>query len=513
MKKELVIRNNANSIDFAILKEEKLVGLIKTTDENEFSIGDIFYAKVNKVSPGLNAAFVDLRSSKSAFLHQNDIGTKFSSMLRFIKEIKKTKNPKTFLKEFKPLKEFSKNDPIEKNVKINQYLLVQIAKEPISTKGPKITSEISLTGRYMIIIPFSDKISISHKITNIKEKNRLKLLVSSIRPKNFGIIVRTVAKNAKVAHLDTDLQELVNKWTLMCEKLYLTNRAPTKLFTEKNVSESILRDIFDENFINIFVDDKNLSIQIKNYIKHINPQKESIVKFYNENIPIFEKFNVERQIKTSFGKTVLLSKGSYLIIEHTEALHVIDVNSGNKNKSENQQDNALEVNLMAATEIARQLQLRDMGGIIVVDFIDMKIAKNRKMLFDHLMKEMNTDKATHKILPPSKFGLIQITRQRVRKETIIETKETNPNKEGQIEAPIVLIEKIETEIDIIRQKTKTKRIFLHTHPFVAAYLKKGFFSIRRKWAIKYRRKIKIIPRDSFTYLEYSFLDKNQKLIQ
>jgi ribonuclease G len=339
-------------------------------------------------------------------------------------------------------------------------------------------------------------------------------LLKSITPKGFGVIVRTVAEGKKVAELDRDLQNLYGRWTAMCKKLQRASH-PSKVLGEMNKASSILRDIFNDYFSSIIVDDEALYIQIKDYVQEIAPKKESIVKLYQSKVPIFEKYGIERQIKTSFGKTVSMAKGAYLVIEHTEALHVVDVNSGNRsNKAKNQEDTALEVNLISATEIARQLRLRDMGGIIVVDFIDMGSANNRRKLFNHFRDEMQDDRAKHKILPPSKFGLIQITRQRVRPEMNIKTREDNPNgfNGKEVEAPIGIVQKISHDLEILLKKDY-KKLTLNTHPFIAAYLTKGFPSIRSKWYFEHKKWVKILPRDAYTYLEYHFLDKNGKKIR
>jgi ribonuclease G len=296
----------------------------------------------------------------------------------------------------------------------------------------------------------------------------------------------------------------------MCKRIANTN-TPTKILSELNRASSILRDVMNESFTNIVTNDETLKVEIKEYLQEIYPEKEKIVKLHKSSVPIFEKYGIERQIKTSFGKTVSMSKGAYLVIEHTEALHVIDVNSGNRsNKAGSQEETALEVNLIAATEIARQLQLRDMGGIIVVDFIDMHKSENRNKLYQHLKEAMSLDRTKHKILPPSKFGLIQITRQRVRPVMNIKTTEENPNKDGQVEAPIVLLDKIEADLEkyiskMQSGKSTNKKIQLHIHPFIAAYLTKGVNSIRFKWYLKHKKWINIIPRDAYTYLYYKFI--------
>ena len=376
-----------------------------------------------------------------------------------------------------------------------------------------IRDRLSIAGRYLVLVPFSNRISVSQKIDTNEEKERLKRLVKSIAPKGFGVIIRTVAKGKKVAELDKDLQTLHDRWIAMCKKLHRATY-PSKVLDEMNKSSLILRDLFNDTFTSIVVDDETLYYQLKEYVQEIAPKQESIVKLHKDESPIFEKFGVERQIKTSFGQNVSMAKGAYLVIEHTEALHVVDVNSGNRSsKSNNQEDTALEVNLIAATEIARQLRLRDMGGIIVVDFIDLGSAENRKKLFDHLRDEMKDDRAKHKILPPSKFGLIQITRQRVRPEMTIKTREKNPNNSNgaEIEAPILIVNKIAEDLELILKKGH-KNVRLNAHPFIAAFLNKGFYSFRNKWIWKYKQWIKINPRDAYTYLEYHFTDKNGKNI-
>ncbi len=508
MDKELIIRSSSDVVDFALLKDGKLIELHKEEEDNNFAVGDVFIAKIRKVVPGLNAAFVNVGYEKDAFLHYHDLGPQVPSLLKFIKRVSTGKHTDFLLKNFQFEKDIDKNGSIANALKANQSILVQIVKEPISTKGPRLSSELSIAGRYIVLVPFSDRISISQKIESKEEKDRLKRLVKSITPKGFGVIVRTVAEGKLVAELDSDLQNLLNRWTAMCKKINKAHH-PSKVLGEMNKASSILRDIFNDSFSNIVVDDEALYGQVKDYVHQIAPKKESIVKHHQNGVPVFEKYGIERQIKTSFGRTVSMAKGAYIVIEHTEALHVIDVNSGNRsNKEKNQEDTALEVNMISASEIARQLRLRDMGGIIVIDFIDMSNAENRKKLFNHLRDEMSDDKAKHKILPPSKFGLVQITRQRVRPERNIETKEENPNVSGdEIEAPIKVVNRINQDLERIFKKDY-KKVTLNTHPFIAAFLTKGFPSVRSKWFMEHKKWVKIQPRDAYTYLEYHFLDKD-----
>ena len=509
----MIIRSSSSRVDFALLKDGKLIELHKEEDGNKFNVGDIYLAKIRKTVSGLNAAFVNVGYEKDAFLHYHDLGPKLPTLLSFIKRVSTGKIKDYSLKKFPFEKDIDKNGKIMDVLKSNQSILVQIVKEPISTKGPRISSELSIAGRYIVLVPFSDRISISQKIESREEKARLKRLVQSIRPKGFGVIVRTVAQGVKVAELDKDLQNLVDKWSTMCKKIPGAHQ-PSKVLGEMNRASSILRDIFNDSFTGITVDDETLSYQLKDYLREIAPKKANIVKHYKSSMPIFEKHGIERQIKTAFGKTVSMSKGAYLVIEHTEALHVIDVNSGNRsNKAKSQEDTALEVNMIAAAEIARQLRLRDMGGIIVVDFIDMSRAEHRRSLFNHLKEEMKDDHAKHKILPPSKFGLIQITRQRVRPELEIKTREEDPNgSKGEVEAPIVLVQKMQNELEKII-KSGNKKVTLNTHPFIAAFLTKGFPSIRSKWFLEHKKWVKVIPRDAYTYLEYRFKDKSGKSIK
>ena len=514
MNTELIIRSSSSEVDFALLKDGKLIELHKEHDDNKFSVGDIFLAKIRKPVPGLNAAFVNVGYEKDAFLHYHDLGPKLTSLLKFIKRVSAGKLKDYSLKNFPFEPEIDKDGRITEVLHANQSILVQIVKEPISTKGPRISSELSIAGRYMVLVPFSDRISVSQKISSREEKDRLKRLVQSIRPKGFGVIVRTVAEGKKVAELDKDLQNLVSRWISMCKKIPRANH-PAKVLSEMSRASSMVRDLFNDQFTGIQVDDNDLALEIKEYIQSIAPKKESIVKHYKSKVPIFEKYGIERQIKTAFGRTVSMSKGAYLVIEHTEALHVIDVNSGNRsNKAKNQEDTALEVNLIAASELARQLRLRDMGGIIVVDFIDMTNAENRRKLFDHLREEMKSDRAKHKILPPSKFGLVQITRQRVRPEMNIQTREEDPNKDGKIEAPIILIDKIQNDLDrLMRNGASNKKIMLSVHPFVAAYLTRGLHSIRSKWFMEHKKWVKVLPRDAYTYLEYHFHDGDGNVLK
>lgn len=514
MKKELIVSHEDELTKIALLEDGRLFELHEEEDKTDFVVGDLFIGKVKKLAPNLNAAFVSIGYNKDAFLHYQDLGPQFLTYKKFLKDTVSKKQQSPSLKNFEIQKEIDKNGTVDKVIAKDDSLLLQITKEPISTKGPRISTQISITGRFMVLIPFDNKVSISKKIKVSEEKERLITLIESIKPEGFGVIIRTVAEGKKVAELHNDMNQLVQKWENTFKNIQ-KNVVPSKVLSEDDKASSILRDNFNADFVNIICDDEQMVNDMKNYLEVIAPERKNIVQYYNGHIPLLEYYNVEKQLKQSFGKHVNISgsKGAYLVIEHTEALHVIDVNSGpNISSTATNKEHALNVNKMAATEIARQLRLRDMGGIIVVDFIDMTNPEHRKDLYEHLKEEMKWDKSRHKILPPSKFGLIQITRQRNRPEKQIETKEENPNKDGEILAPIVVVEKMEETIRNLMQKEKGK-LYLHVHPFVEAYLTKGLHSIQMKWFLKYKKWITIIPRDSFKYLEYRlYNNKKQELM-
>ncbi len=514
MDTELIIRSTPSAIDFALLKDGKLTELHKEETANKFNVGDVYMGKTNKVIPGLNAAFVNVGAQKDGFLHYHDLGPQIKSLIKYTKQISSGKLKDYSLKNFDKEPDIDKSGNIKDVLKAKQNILVQILKEPISTKGPRLTSELSLAGRYLILVPFYDKVSVSQKISDEAERDRLKRLVKSIKPKNFGVIIRTAASEKKVADLDKDLQNLLAKWQVLSQKIQNAH-PPQRVLGEVNRVTTMLRDILNDSFTKIVVDDELLYLDILDFIKDIAPDLEGIVKLHDSATPIFEKYGIERQIKSSFGKTVMMDKGAYLIIEHTEAMHVVDVNSGNSSdKTQSQEQNSLQVNLKAASEIARQLRLRDMGGIIVVDFIDMKDVENRKKVYEHMKAEMEDDRAKHKILPLSRFGLMQITRQRFRPERNINTKEKNPSlvHKGETDAPITLLSRIEEDVKRIVDKGH-KKFSIHVHPFIAAYLTKGIWNMKRKWMWKYKTNIKIQPRDSFKYLEYKYFNNEGEEIK
>lgn len=510
MSKDLIIYTNDSEVSIALLEDKQLIELNKEKNNVQFSVGDIYLGKVKKIMPGLNAAFINVGYERDAFLHYLDLGAQFRSLHKYYSLALQKMGKVPPLHKIKPEADIDKDGKISDVLNSGQTVIVQITKEPISTKGPRLASEVSIAGRNLVLMPFSDKVSISSKIESIEEKNRLKTLVQSIKPKNYGVIVRTVAEGKKVAVLDTELRELVRKWEAVFLGIRKETKTPKLLIGEMNRTSTILRDMLNVTFNNIHVNDEALAGEIKKYIREIAPEKEKIVKVYKGSIPIFDHFDVNRQIKALFGETISFKHGAYLIIQHTEALHVIDVNSGNRSKSgNNQETNALEVNMEAASEIARQLRLRDMGGIIVVDFIDMQSSENKQLLFDKMKEVMASDRTKHNILPLTKFGLMQITRQRVRPEMTIVTNEKCPscNGTGETRPTILFTDELERSLSFIVGKVKTKKIVLNLHPFLAAFLTKGLFPMYRSWNRKYKVSLKIQAVPSYHMLEYHFFDR------
>lgn len=515
MNRELIIDSGPSEVLIALLENKKLVELHREKNNNIFAVGDIYLGKVKRIVQGLNAAFVDIGYEKDAFLHYLDLGPQINSLVKYSKNAVHGKSLPLISNDYITEKNIEKNGKISSILSVNQEIPVQIAKEPISNKGPRITSEIAIAGRYLVLVPFSDRISISQKIKSNEDRNRLKRLVMSIKPKNFGIIIRTVAETKKVAELIADLEDLMKKWESLVARLE-NSRAPKKILSEIDRSSVILRDILNETFNSINVNDGAIADELRNYIKTIAPEKTEIVKLYKSKEPIFEHFGIDKQIRNAFGKKVYIKNGAYLIIEHTEAMHVIDVNSGHRSNTDNNQEaNAMDVNMDAAAEIARQLRLRDMGGIIVVDFIDLHIVGNRRTLYEKMRTEMAADHSKHTVLPPSKFGLIQITRQRVRPETNVKILEQCPFCEGsgEIRASISLIDDIENRITYLLKEQNESKIKLLVHPYLYGYLTKGLYSRHIKWYFHYKQWIKLGYSNNYHFLEYRFFNKTGEEIK
>ncbi|MDQ3072115.1 MAG: Rne/Rng family ribonuclease [Bacteroidota bacterium] len=507
MTKELIIQSSKAGADIALLEDRRLVELHHDSVEENFLVGDVFIGRVRKVVVGLNAAFVDIGHERDAFLHYLDLGPDVRSSLRFTDLIKKGKFRESRLQNFRFEPEIKKDGKIDEVLVPNQLVIVQIVKEPISTKGPRLTSQLSLSGRYLVLMPFSEGLSISKKIKGREERDRLKKILSALKPKNFGLIIRTNAEEISLEELETDLRNLLEGWDKLVRNLA---DGKTKIYSELDRTESILRDLLNDSFGRIAVDNAQVYKQIRSYIQNIAPGKEEIVKLYKNTRPLFEQFEVDKQVKSLFNKIVNLGGGAYLIIEHTEAMHVIDVNSGSRrSQKDDQEENALKTNLEAGTEIARQLRLRDMGGIIVIDFIDLRGAANRKLIYDSMKDMMKDDRAKHTILPLTKFGIMQITRQRVRQERNLDISEPCPvcNGTGEVAKGMLPTEDIEHRLqDYIRTSGK-KSVTLKVNPLIHAYFTKGLISRQWKWFFNHGWRVKVVPTNSLMLTQYEIVEK------
>lgn len=514
MEKELIINSTPTDVEIALLENRKLVEIHRQKTNTNFTVGDVFLGKIKKTMPGLNAAFVDIGYKKDAFLHYTDLGPTLRSLLKYTQGAITGGIPNPMLDHFKFEAEIIKTGKIDQVLSKRDTVLVQILKEPISTKGPRLSCEITIPGRFLVMTPFSNVVAVSKKIANSEERKRLQTLVESIRPKNFGLIVRTAAEGKKVADLHEELMLMISRWKNLHKQSH-NAKAPLKLLSELDKTSSILRDILSEDFNRIVVNDKEIYENIKEFLGKIAPDKVKIAHYHNTNRPVFDQYGVSRQIKASFGKTATMPSGAYLVIEHTEAMHVVDVNSGHKMGSKNAVNTALNVNLESAEEIARQLRLRDIGGIIIVDFIDMKNPEHRRELVRTMKDFMKKDRAQHTILPLSKFGLMQITRQRVRPEVKIDTTESCPtcNGTGKSNASILVSDQVERDLDFILQTEPKSKITLVAHPYIEAYFKKGFPSIRMGWFKKYGKWIRINSNSDYMLNEYRFFDGNEDEIR
>lgn len=515
MEKDLIIDVNSTDVSIALLENRRLIELNKEKNNGSFSVGDVYLGKVKRIMPALNAAFVDIGDEKDAFIHYLDLGLAFKALDYFTKQAMHSRNLPNLYSTIKLGEILEKEGKIADVLKPGQTIICQIVKEPISTKGSRLTAEISLAGRNMVLLPFSDKVNISQKIGTAEEKSRLERLVYSILPKNYGVIVRTAAEGKKAAVLDAELKSLVKKWEDSWSKITKGN-TPQLLFTENSRTTTILRDLLNDSFSNIYVNDETVFGEIKDYISIIAPEQEKIIKLYKGNVPIFDNFEVSKQIRGAFGRVVPIKQGAYLVVEHTEALHVIDVNSGIRAKSgADQEQNAFDVNMSAAEEVARQLRLRDMGGIIIIDFIDLDNNENKVKLLKHMQSLMEKDRAKHNILPITKFGLMQITRQRVRPTTEINVSETCPtcNGTGKIASALLITDTIERELGYYVFDKKMKALVLKVNPIIKAYLTKGIFSIRYKLASKFKCSLKVIESADNTLLELAWYRKTGERIE
>ncbi len=507
MEKELIINASPTEVEIAMIENQKLVEIHREKSNSNFTVGDIFLGNVKKMMPGLNAAFVDIDHKKDAFLHYTDLGPKLRSLQKYVRGSIAGSQKTHMLDDFKIEPDIIKTGKINEVLDKRQPILCQVLKEPISTKGPRLSCELTIPGRYLVLSPFNDVIAVSKKIANPEERKRLQRLIESIKPANFGVIVRTASEGKKVADLHNELSELIDKWKHIHDQLH-NAKAPMKLLSELDKTSSILRDLLTDKFNRIVVNDKELYDSLKSYLGEIAPDKVKILQHYRGAQPVFDKYGITRQIKSSFGKTATMSSGAYLVIEHTEAMHVIDVNSGPKSRRPDQESTALAVNMESAEEIARQLRLRDIGGLIVIDFIDMRKYEHRQKLYKALKDHMAKDRAQHTILPLSKFGLIQITRQRVRPAVKIDTSEECPtcNGTGKVNATVLVTDELERDLEFILQSRPKTKLKLEVHPFVEAYLKRGLPNTQMNWYLKHGKWVRIKSNSDLSLMDYKYFD-------
>jgi len=508
LEKELIVNSTPTNVEIALLEDRKLVELHTEKNDVQFSVGDIFLGSIKMLRPGLNAAFLDVGERKDAFLHYTDLGPQIKSVLKFTKMALGRKLQGRLLDEFSLESDNEKNGKITRVFQKKQPVLVQILKEPISTKGPRLTCEITLAGRFMVMAPFRNSVAVSKKISDPEERKRLKVLIESIKPKNFGFIIRTAAQGKRVADLHDEINGLLRKWEKITNHLSKDSRTG-KVLSEVDKTKGLLRDMINSSFNRIVINDKSLFDNAKSYLENVAPESSKKLSHYRSNKPIFDSFGVRKQIKASFSKTPTMPSGAYLVIEHTEAMHVIDVNSGPKSQTNDQESSALNVNLEAGKEIARQLRLRDIGGLIIIDFIDMRNKENKNILYNKMKEFMRDDRAQHTILPLSKFGLMQITRQRVKPEIVINTLEVCPscNGTGKVEPSLLLPDEIERNLKFVLEAYPTMDITLRCNPFIYAFLKKGLISKQVSWFMNYKKWIRLQVDNEYSLNEYRFFNK------
>lgn len=508
MKSELIIQARERDISIALLEDKTLVEYQNVSRGASFTVGNIYLARVKKIMPGLNAAFVDVGYERDAFIHYLDLGRNYNSYDKYLRQLTSDRRKQYPYEKAQTLPQLPKDGAIADTLKPGDDILVQIVKEPISTKGPRLTAELSIAGRFIVLLPFASKVNISAKIRSQEERARLRQTVQGIKPKGCGVIVRTVAENLRAEDIVAEMKELTERWRTILTRAQRAPRRPALVYEEQSRAIALLRDHFNPTYEGVYVDDEAVFREVQQYVAAIAPDRAAIVKRYTGAVPIFDAHNVTRQIKSSFGTTVNYRRGAYLVIEHTEAMHVVDVNSGNRTRSdESQEANALDVNLGAADELARQLRLRDMGGIIIVDFIDMNRPEDRQALYERMVDNMARDRARHNILPLSKFGLMQITRQRVRPAMDVAVRETCPTclGKGTIRPSLLFTDTLERKLARLVNETKQRRFTLFVHPYVHAYLTRGLLSLNIRWHMRYGIRWQLRPAQELQYLQYRFV--------
>ena len=506
MKSELIVDVQSTEIAIALTEDDRLQEIAREKrGEDTFAVGNIYYGRVKKVMPALNAVFVDVGHEKEAFLHYLDLGSQFRTLQTYVTKAVSDRRRVPIITKTTRQPEVGKEGQIADVLKVGDPILVQVSKEPINTKGPRLTAEISIAGRNIVLIPFSDGVMVSQKIKREAERQRLKQLMLSIKPAGFGIIIRTVAEDKRAAELDNELRLLLDRWTQTIKTLQ--QKEPVSLVSEEmGRTLGIIRDVLSPDFTSIQINDREMYEEVRHYLELIAPESKKIVKHYKGAQPIFDHFDITRQMKTGLGRTVGFKHGGYLIIDKTEALFSIDVNSGSKKLFEDQEQNAFQFNMLAADELVHQLRLRDIGGIIIVDFIDMDDKGHQQQLYEYVRKLMDRDRAKHNVLPLSKFGLMQITRQRVRPAVEVNVTEVCPTcmGKGKIQSSILFTDQVEEACRHMAEHFG-RGLKLHLHPYVYAFVNRGWIhSLKAQWQRRYG--VRVVENQSLGMLEMRFYD-------
>lgn len=487
MKNQIIIHSSGNQTRIALIEDNELAQLFIESEENQRTVGNIYVARVHKVMSGIRAAFIDMGTPKDAFLHFSDAGDHLDEYVSKLNGPKAIPNyAKNDIKNKENLSNVQKQILAGKVLKPGQKLLVQIVKEPIGSKGPRVSTDITIAGRFLVLIPMGDYIAVSKKINNYKERRRLKGVLNNMVPDGFGVIVRTVAQGQNEKALEEDLRNVLKKWEGIVEKLD-DAKPPSLLYRDLNMTESLIRDLFAKNYDRVLIDDPKMHKQIKSYVGQIAPQMVPNVKLYKGKEHIFDFMKIAHDVNSIFSPRVRMKSGGYLIFEQTEAMYVVDVNSGPYAAKERQEDNSLKTNLEAAREVAKQLRLRDIGGIIVVDFIDLRDDRNRKKIYDELKKEFKKDPAKTNVIGMSDFGLVQITRQRIRPSVVNSVSKVCPmcGGSGNVVSQDTILTDIDSWISKFKHGTEYRSVDLYVNPFLESLLTKGLLSTRWKWMLKY----------------------------
>ena len=486
------------------MENGELAQLFIESEENQRTVGDIYLARVHKVMGGIRAAFIDVGMQKDAFLHFSDAGDNLGSYIKMLNGEKSiTKQAQKQLDNFDKLSNYDKQILAGKLLRPDQQVLVEIVKEPIGSKGPRVSTDITIAGRFLVLIPMGKFIAISKKISHHKERRRLKQVVGSMLPEGFGIIVRTVAQGQDNEILEEDMRTILKKWERILNKLE-DAKPPALLYKDLDMTESLIRDLFAKQYDRVLIDDYQLYKSIKGYVSNVAPKMLPSVQLYKGKEHIFDHMNIAGDVNSIFSPRVRMQSGGYLIFEQTEAMYVVDVNSGPYAAKQKQEDNSLKTNLEAAREIAKQLRLRDIGGIIVVDFIDQRIDKNRKKIYDELKKEFKKDRAKTNVIGMSDFGLVQITRQRIRPSVVNSVSKVCPmcGGSGSVVTRDTIVTDIESWISTFRSTSDFRAVDLYINPYLKSFLERGFFNLRWRWMIKYRLKICLVADESVSLNEF-----------